>query len=230
MPDGEYTGALDGGTAIARAVLYRFLSRCFSHPDQEFLELLDGGRLEEVLRSWRHLGLGTSEIVSRAVGWLAECPSREAALLELEKEYTRLFITAHPKVVAPPYSSVYLDAEGLVWGAGTAQAAKLYEAAGLGIAQGFHDIPDHIAAELEFVSYLIVERQKGESNNTGPAQDLASIEKKFLEEHLFRWIPSFLSRVIEHSRVAFYRDIALLAREFLERDSVGYSQTSLQAL
>jgi len=216
---GDNSGALDEQTAIARAVIYRFFSHCFSHPGGELLELFHSARLEEFLQSWRYLGLDGLESISRVHKWVARWPSRETALLELEKEYTRLFITAYPRVIAPPYSSVYLDGQGLVWGRSTAEVARLYEAAGLGMSEDFHDIPDHIAAELEFASYLIVEEHKGEDNDDRPTRGLASIEKKFLAEHLFAWAPAFFSRVTECSVATFYRSVAGLAQQFVEWDT-----------
>ena len=222
MAEGERAGVSDEQTAVARAVIYRFLSRCFSHPDRELIELIDSARLEEFLLSWRYLGSAASENVAKAVEWLAGRPSREDALLELQKEYTRLFITGYPQVVAPPYSSVYLGNQRTVWGQSTAEVAKLYEAAGLGMSEDFHDIPDHIAAELEFASYLIVEQQKDRENGSTPGEELCSLGQRFLEEHLFRWAPSFLKQILECSTAVFYRDIALTAREFLEWDAARY--------
>ncbi len=221
MGDGEASEAQSGEFCIARAVSYRVLARCFSSPDRELLDLFDSARIEDFLESWRYLGLDAGQKIARIAGWLGECPNREAALEELEKEYTRLFVNAYPHVVAPPYSSVYLDKDRQVWGPSTSEVVKLYMAAGLGIAEDFHDIPDHIAAELEFASYLIGEQQKGRGNDSAPILELVSIEKRFLEGHLFKWAPVFFSQVIECSRVTFYREIALLAREFVEWDAAS---------
>jgi TorA maturation chaperone TorD len=198
----------------ARAVIYRFLSQCFSHPDKDLPGLFDSARIEEFLQSWRYLGLDAEEAVARITNWLTRYPDYGTALLELGKEYTRLFITAYPKVVAPPYSSVYLDKERLVWGKSTAEAARLYEAAGLGISENFHDIPDHIAAEFEFASYLISEQLRDRDNSTRITA-LDQIQKDFLSGHLLRWSPEFLSRVAEFSQIPFYQVVADLAREFL---------------
>jgi len=225
MTDGGYTGALNEEPAIARAVIYRFLSRYFSHPDRELIELFDSARLEEFLQAWRCLGLESSIDIDSATNWLAKWPSQEAALLELGKEYTRLFVTAYPKVVAPPYSSLYLDSEQLVWGKSTAEVARLYGAAGLGMNGNFHDIPDHIAAELEFTSYLIAEQLKSDEPCSSLAEQLSSLEKRFLTEHLHRWAPAFFSRVVECSAMTFYRVIADLARQFIEWDITHLSRT-----
>jgi len=221
----DIPGQLDKGTAITRAVIYRFLSRCFSHPDKELLELFDSASPEEFLQSWRYLGLDATHNMARIAGWLEKCPDREAALQELEREYTRLFVNAHPGVVAPPYSSVYLDKERQVWGAHTAEAARLYGAAGLGIADNYCDLPDHIGAELEFASYLIQEQQKDGQDSSISAPELVSIEKAFLRGHLFKWAPTFFSRVIESSTSTFYQQMALLAHKFIEWDA-KYSEGS----
>jgi len=55
---------------------------------------------------------------------------------------------------------------------------------------------------------------------------LNSIEKRFFESHLFKWAPLFFHKVTECSRVTFYREIALLARRFVEWDAALVSQNS----
>jgi len=224
MADEKRTVGENERIAIARAVIYRFLSRCFSHPDKDLPGLFDSARIEEFLQSWRYLGLDAEEAVARITNWLTRYPDYGTALLELDKEYTRLFITAYPKVVAPPYSSVYLDKERLVWGKSTAEAARLYEAAGLGISENFHDIPDHIAAEMEFVSHLILEQYRPEQTGATKTQELASIERQFLTDHLFKWASLFFGRVAEYSKVTFYSGIALLAQKFIEYESKTFGQ------
>lgn len=206
------------GTAIARAVVYRFLSRCFSHPDADLFELFEGVRLQEFLQAWQCLGLDAGETVAGITSWLAQFPGRDTTRLELDKEYTRLFVAAYPKVVAPPYSSIYLN-EGLVWGQSTSEVIKLYKSAGLDISIDFHDIPDHIAAELEFLSYLILEQQRVDRADTGLTGMLASVEKQFLADHFLRWTPSFLSRVVENSRCVFYSGIARLSLIAIDHES-----------
>jgi TorA maturation chaperone TorD len=221
---GDNTGVSDEQINIARAVIYRFLSRCFSHPDREFTKLFDVASLEDFVQSWRRLGSKFQENTARNVNWLAKVAQQEGALLALEKEYTRLFITAYPKVVAPPYSSLYLDSEKLIWGRSTAEVAKLYEAAGLGMNENFHDVPDHIAAELEFASYLIAEQLKLGGQESLPAEQLCSIEKSFLTEHLHRWAPAFFNRVVECSSAGFYQATALMGRQFIDRDITHLSR------
>ena len=213
---------------IARAVVYRFLSQCFSHPDGELLELFRSAKLEEVIQSCHYLGLNTSEIVAIANNRLAARLNPQDALMELEKEYTRLFITAYPKVIAPPYSSVYLDKGRFVWGQSTAEVAKMYQAAGLDISKNFHDIPDHIAAELEFASYLIQEQIISGLHTRQANHELPSIENRFLEGHLFRWALTFFHQVSESSPTTFYGIIARLAAQFIAWDAQRLNKESQQ--
>lgn len=215
---GDSIGISGEQTNIARAVIYRFLSRCFSHPDRDLIELFDGARLEEILQARRCLGLEKPQDIEEAANWLAKWPSQETALLELGREYTGLFINAYPKVIAPPYSSLYLDSDKLVWGRSTAGVARLYEAAGLSISREYHDIPDHIGAELEFASYLIAGQLKNDAHRASPAEQLACLEKRLLAEHLHRWAPAFFNLVVESASAGFYQAAALMGRQFIERD------------
>ena len=215
--------------SFARAVIYRVLSRCFSYPDKELIELFDIARVEEFFHSWRLLGLN-DETITQVTSWLAGFDDREAALSELEKEFIRLFARPYPEVLVQPYGSVYVNSERLIWGRSTAEVARLYEAAGLGMNESFHDIPDHIAAELEFASYLIAEQLKSGEHDSSSAEQLHYIEKKLLTEHLHRWSPVFFNRVIECSRVTFYQATAFIGRQFIGWDKQYLSNTARPAV
>lgn len=208
--------------SLARALIYRLLARSFSYPDLDLLGLFDPAAMQEQIESWGCTGVDASEELAQLGDWLNGFTSEDELLRELEKEYTRLFVNALPRVPVPPYSSLYLDSDGLVWGRSTAQAARLYEAAGLHPAEDFHDIPDHVAAELEFVSHLIVRQHKDAPGI--PVQVLAAIEQEFLHGHLLRWAPVFFARVEQSSRLVFYRVLALLGRRLMEVEAERLSE------
>jgi len=212
------TRALTEKTSIARAAVYRFMSRCFSHPDVELIQIFDSTALKEFLQCWSDLGLEHPANVDTAINWLSKWSNHETALLELDKEYTHLFISAYPRVVAPPYSSLYLSSEKLIWGNSTADVAKMYEAAGLTMSEGYHDVPDHISAELEFASYLIAEQLKSDEQGSPASEQLLALEKRLLTEHLYKWAPDFFNRVVEYSMMTFYGMMAELANRFIEWD------------
>lgn len=199
-----------------RSLVYGFFSQCFSYPDNDLLGLFENGKVEEYLKGFHYLNLDTPDEIGKIVSYFKEFPAPEVTLKELQKEYTRLFINARPHVIAPPYSSIYLDGIWRVWGESTSEIIKLYTLAGVKIVDDFHDIPDHIATELEFASCLIDGQIRDGENSPTRKQSLVSIEKRFLNEHLFRWACAFFRRVIEGTKITFYKEIALLAQKFVE--------------
>ena len=92
----------------------------------------------------------------------AEAADRmEAALLahegieELAIDHARLFVGPFA-LLAPPYGSVYLEGERRLMGDSTLAVGECYREVGLEVAAGFNGTPDHIAAELEFMHFLVV--------------------------------------------------------------------------
>jgi TorA maturation chaperone TorD len=66
-------------------------------------------------------------------------------------------------------------------------------------------IPDHISAELLFMSYLI-------------ENGLTEHRIKFLREHLFRWVPEYCDEIQRHANSAFYKEVANILKEFILSD------------
>ena len=205
--------------SIARLLIYGHLARSFSYPDADLVSSLLGGEIDEYAECYRYLGIKPDESVGKIVSWLRECSDQQTALKELEVEYTRLFITAYPKIPAPPYASIYLEDDWLVWGNTTVQALEIYREAGLKVSDDFRDVPDHIAAELEFVSYLISSQLKAEEKgNIGRHSKMSSIQERFLVDHLLKWSIFFFDKVIESTGSTFYRESSALAREFMQAE------------
>lgn len=204
---------------IARMVIYKQIAHFFSYPDMDLINFFESSEVEEHIRCYRHLGIEPDENIGRIVSWIHERPNEQTALEELQVEYTRLFVNAYPGIPAPPYGSIYLEEDGLVWGDTTVDALKIYTEAGLKIADDFHDIPDHIAAALEFVWYLLREELKAkEEEDHERGLKISSIQSRFLTKHLLKWAPSFLDRVIESTRSLFYREVSVLAGKFIEME------------
>ncbi|HDH01197.1 MAG TPA: molecular chaperone TorD, partial [Nitrospirae bacterium] len=74
-------------------------------------------------------------------------------------EYAKLFVGPF-ELLAPPYGSVYLDDGGRVMGDSTMRVIEAYQKEGLSGNDDFKDLPDHIAVEMEFMSYLIYKERE----------------------------------------------------------------------
>jgi TorA maturation chaperone TorD len=192
----------------------RGLARGFTYPDAEWVDTLLSGlwpkALAEVLES---MSLSI-EGMRKAI---AELPKEPAAALQaLQVEHTHLFINAVPHVPAPPYASAYFG-QGLLMHEPAQAALKAYRLAGLEMAEDFNDLPDHLAAELEFLSWIeeraIEAEERGESDG---AQNWKDQEEAFLFQQLKPWLPEFSKRVEEAARIPFYPELVKLAMLLLE--------------
>ncbi len=60
------------------------------------------------------------------------------------------------------------------------------------------------------------EAQAWEENDNDGVLYCLKMEKKFIEEHLIKWLPVFCDKVISEAEMAFYREMAKLTKSFIE--------------
>ncbi len=200
----------DFALLAARADLSRLLAACYYQPGPEFAE-------EKVFDAM----LGAATVIDAA---LASAVRRIGAAFdavepqELLIDYTRLFI-GPLDTIARPYGSVWLDARQSLMQDSTQSMLALYAEGGFEMDEGFRELPDHIAAEMEFL-YLLLFRQ-AEACSKGDAQErtrVAGLQRRFLDEHLGRWIEPFTTAIAAGAQTAFYRELAGLTRHFVESE------------
>ena len=191
----------------------RGLARGFTYPDAGWVATLLNGQWPEALAAvLEPLGL-SAEGVRQAIETLPEEP--EMALQALQVEYTYLFINAVPHVPAPPYASAYTG-QGLLMGESAEAALAAYRLAGLALAADYRDLPDHVAAELEFLAWLGEQALAAqESGDEEQARLRQAQQQAFLSQQVRPWLPTFCHRVEQAARLPFYRELARLAEPLL---------------
>lgn len=191
-----------------RGDCYRFLSACFCQPQKNAFQ-------EEKLL--QNLTKSLHRICPEAAIYSA---SMEESILkygneELLVEYSRLFIGPFG-VIAPPYGSVYLDGERRVMGDSTMEVIRRYRNEGLSGSVDTRELPDHVAVELEFMSYLVFKEIKAlETSDLRAAAAAAEKQERFSGELLRRWIPPFCERIKENTENGFYAALAQCASTFI---------------
>jgi TorA maturation chaperone TorD len=191
-----------------RGDCYRFLSACFCEPEKNVFQ-------EEKLL--QNLTKSLHKICPEAALFSA---SMEESILkygneELLVEYSRLFIGPFG-VVAPPYSSVYLDGERRVMGDSTMKVIGMYRDEGLSGSTDAKELPDHVAVELEFMSYLVFKEIKAlETSDLRSAAAAVEKQERFSGELLRRWIPPFCETIKENTENGFYTALAQCASTFI---------------
>ena len=136
----------------------------------------------------------------------------------LKVDYAKLFVGPF-SLLAPPYGSVYLESERMVMGNSTADVQKWYRSADLDIDVQFKDAPDHIAAELEFMHFLIFkEMEAADQGGADCVIQYLKMQRSFLEYHLSSWISDFTDNVVNNAQTAFYQNLARATEAFVMDD------------
>ena len=197
-----------GETAEHRSNSYGFLSIVYlQEPTKKFIKLLVESNILNVV----------SESALRFENQITNDVS-DKFLNDLVLEYTRLFIG--PGKHVSPYESVYIDNEDALWSETTVEVKNFIEASGLAYSCNWHGLPDHIGVELEFMQMLTChERDARAKENKKTAFRCLELEKRFIDEHLSQWVPTFCDKVKEESRVEFYGDMAEFTKQFIDFDS-----------
>ena len=196
----------------AGAEIYRLLSECYHRPSRDLAGVLM--RLRQCLET-------VFPSAVEHVEAMKEDFNRGDDLDRLLVDYAGLFVGPF-ELLAPPYGSVYLEGKRQVLGESTLDAVAMYRQSGVDLSAGFLDAPDHIAAELEFMYYLVFKTTEMISRNDPEgAAEYAKAQSGFLTGHLGSWAPAFTGLVEENARTIFYRRLAGLTRAFIDRDVKG---------
>jgi TorA maturation chaperone TorD len=189
---------------------YRLLSACYYSPTSA---LSEEGCCAALATLLAELAPQAAQQAGKAAQLLDQTP-----LEELLVEYSRLFLGPF-KLVAPPYGSVWLDRTKTVMGTTTAQVAAVYQTHGLHLADDFPELPDHIAVELEFLSFLAFQqRQAHATGNREEAARFATAQLAFINEFLAPWLTPFCQAIIEDGEAPFYMALAGCTAAFVAAD------------
>ena len=201
----------DKGTA--REDLCRYLAACYYQPGPEFAEeKVFDSMLDAATRIHPDLAIHARRLGEEFVAEGAD---------DLLLDYTRLFL-GPTHIIAKPYGSVWLERDKRLMGDSTMAVQELYREGGFDINESFRELPDHVAAELEFL-YLLIYREN-EAHRDGKPEALeakAALRRRFLDEHLGRWIGPFTSAVRAGAQSGFYRELAALTNRFIEMEAGG---------
>jgi TorA maturation chaperone TorD len=194
----------------AREDLSRFLAACYYEPAAEFSE-------EHLFDSI----VAAADAIDANLGGAAR-RLREAFnaqdLQTLLVDHTRLFVGPSTPA-AMPYASFWLTEDASQRHEATLKVLDLYAEGGFDIGDDFRELPDHIAAELEFLYLLVFKCNQAENESERVAT--TALLRRFVIEHLDRWIDAFASAVVAQAQCAFYRELAALTRDFVHREATA---------
>lgn len=182
-------------TGLTRSDAYRLLAACFYEPEKEmFLEENLCANLAGILKTLSLPGAESCGIMEE------DLKNREQQ--ELLVEYSALFLGPFSPP-APPYGSVYLEEGRRFMGDSTMDTQKVYAEAG--VKHEDEECADHIAIELEFMSFLEGKIAQAMSEaNQADLVDFTTIRNRFFMRLLAPWAPLFGKAMIDHAQIPFY--------------------------
>ncbi len=136
-------------------------------------------------------------------------------------EFTRLFIGPY-KLPCPPWESVYTSAKGLMVQEPYDEVKDLHDEMGLVISNP-DVMADHIGAELNFFSILFDRIDL----DPGKGRYYIAAARRFLNEHLKKWIPQFTQDMEEAANLPFYKALARATRDFIVTECNHMNQQSI---
>lgn len=183
-------------TSQEKEYFCQLLASLFYPPDQELVKQIYQRTLYSFFEKYIQSRGGTEDLLK---GFLTK-GEFENLLEDLKNEYGRLFSSLSEESISlvesfyKPWtrdascSLPFASERGLLMGDSAVHLLEIYHQCGLEVSEEFKGCPDHIAMELEFLSYLY--------------QWATDIEiRKFIEDHL-DWIPFLkeeLKRFCPHS-------------------------------
>ncbi len=177
----------------------RLLAACLYEPDNDmFLE-------EKVCENLAGLLADSAPGAVQAAREMAKA-LRESDQEQLSRDHAALFVGPF-ELLAAPYGSVYLEQGRRVMGDSTIEVARFYRQEGLEV--DVSEPPDHIAIELEFLSFLAQKEARAAADGLNEeAEHCRQVQTRFLEGYLQPWLPVFCQAIRAGTENRFYLALA----------------------
>jgi putative dimethyl sulfoxide reductase chaperone len=205
-------------TSASRAHIYRFLAESLNYPVEELsLALLSKKLLAEMRDA---VGDQPNDLKAAFNGLerVSQDTSKDPKelLLDLEKDYTRMFLASRPRLVHL-FESVYK--EGKLFQESTFEIARIYHQAGLTPREEFRLPPDHIALEFELMSYLAFQETEAKrAGNKENAEYASLLQEKVLNEHLRSFALTVAEKMAGNAQTEFYKVVAQIIQAVISHN------------
>ncbi|QBY03818.1 molecular chaperone TorD [Thalassotalea sp. HSM 43] len=170
--------------------------------NQQGATLLDQLALEPLL----------AKSVSAIKQSLAKLNIHKHPYIECKVEFSQLFLMDN-KNGAPPYASIYLSNEELMFQQAHDEMVALLKKQGLAVIEDFNEPADHIAIQLDYLGNLVL------SSLNAPDPKRASAEQlEFIQHRVLNWLPLLLDKMSRCDNSGFYQGICQLLYKYLLLD------------
>ena len=218
--------------ALNRSKLYLLVSWSLLYPeDDEFLdyvqcgEFVEDGRaaldaLEAVLDGnggekaeqklvllRRHFENIEKLVASECVNW---------QLSDLQTEHRRVFSNVIT-LDCPPYETLFGNDHVFAQSHVMGDIAGFYKAFGVELSKDIHERLDHLSVEFEFMHFLAYKESYSRCHNgADKTQIVVDAQKKFVKNHIGRWVPLFCRMLSKKADSGFFKHIAEMTSDWMD--------------
>ena len=199
-----------------RSFLYGLLARGFAEePDEGFLRVLASEHAREELGLVDHEQ--TAEILG-AYEAVLECAGDAEALARIRTNYVDIFV-GPGTLKAKPWETIHVGEARALFQPELLPIREAYREAGFLPARYPHVQDDFIGLELDFMAKLAQAAFDGwQAGDEAGAGERLGQSRRFLEEHLLRWVDSLADAIAREYGDGFYARFARLAVLVAHRD------------
>lgn len=218
--------------ALSRSKIYLLISWSMLYPEEdEFLEYLQSGEFVEDGRSALESLMQALEgpIDERARGkleaigrhfnqmesWISsECTNWQ--LSDIQDEHRRVFSNVIT-LDCPPYETLFGNDHVFAQAHVMGDIAGFYKAFGVELSKDIHERMDHLSVELEFMHFVAYKESYARCHDgVEKTQIVVDAQKKFVKEHVGRWVPMFAKMLVRKADYGLYRYMADLTADWMD--------------
>lgn len=194
---------------VARGTVAKVLSYALSDPDDATRRYLRGTAGADLERA--------AALVSARARLRKAIEGLRASVSDLRGgEAAALFA----KAGAPPYETEYGMAHVFMKVQSMADVAGFYRGFGLAPSEHARERPDHLAAEIEFLHFLLLQEAMAHTEGRMDAAKVARRARStFLRDHLGTWGPGYLDKVAESDPRSPAARVARIGSRFLRAEA-----------
>ncbi len=203
--------------ALTRSTVYSLLAKSFLYPTEQICQFISSVSYEDALLDF--LSRQSNEVELQQYLELRSSVSDSRHREPLEAEYNRLF--AHlGSAKCPPYETEYGHKNVFQKTEAMADIAGFYNAYGLEPSTTDTERVDFIGMEMEFMSFLTLHEAYARDHDEREHLNVCiDTQRKFLREHLGRWVSVFARILSNSSSNAFYVSLGHITEYFIDSEA-----------
>jgi TorA maturation chaperone TorD len=218
--------------ALDRSKLYLLVSWSLLYPeDDEFLdyvqcgEFVEDGRaaidaLDQALdgiggeRAKQKLVLLRKQFDQIEKVVASECVNWQ--LSDLQAEHRRVFSNVIT-LDCPPYETLFGNDHVFAQSQVMGDIAGFYRAFGVELSKDIHERLDHLSVEFEFMHFLAYKESYSRCHDgADKTQIVLDAQKKFVKNHIGRWVPLFCRMLVKKAASGLYKHVADVMAEWMD--------------